>query len=95
MKNYIDFDTYINRRLKDPKFRKNWEELEPEYQIAKSVMEARIQKGFTQQNLAKKAGTSQAVISRIERGVSVPSPSISTLRRIIEATGRKLELRTS
>lgn len=91
MKNYTSFNEDLNKRLKDPRFKKVWEELEPEYQIAKAVIEARLRKGLTQAQLAKKAGTTQPVISRIERGTIEPSPSISTLKRILGAAGKKLE----
>jgi len=95
MKNYTSFNEDLNKRLKDPKFKKVWEELEPEYQIAKSVIEARLQKGLTQTQLAEKAGTTQPVISRIERGTTEPSPSISTLKKIFGAAGKKLEFSAS
>lgn len=91
MKNYTSFNEDLNKRLKDPKFKKVWEELEPEYQIAKAVIEARLRKGLTQAQLAEKAGTTQPVISRIERGTTEPSPSLSTIKRILGAAGKKLE----
>lgn len=92
MKNYTSFNKDLNKRLRDPKFKKVWEELEPEYQIAKAVIMARIKEGLTQEELAKKAGTTQPVISRIERGTFEPSPSISTLKKIFSAAGKQLKI---
>lgn len=55
------------------------------------VRAARRRAGITQQQLAIRAGTSQAAISRLERGG--PSPSIDTLDRLLRVMGRQLELR--
>ncbi len=54
------------------------------------IREARTQAGLTQHELARRAGTSQAAVARYEHG-SV-SPSVSTLERLLQAAGRRLEL---
>lgn len=69
--------------MKDPKYRYEYEKLEPEFQIADQMIGARIKKKMTQQDLAKKAGTGQAVISRLE-GMNA-KPSISLLKRVADA----------
>lgn len=46
--------------------------------------------GLSQQRLARRAGTTQAVISRIERGAA--SPSVETLRRLLGAMGWELDV---
>jgi transcriptional regulator with XRE-family HTH domain len=59
--------------------------------IAWSILsEARRRAGFTQRELAVKAGTSQAAIARIERGRS--SPSLDTLERLVQACGFDLRV---
>jgi transcriptional regulator with XRE-family HTH domain len=50
----------------------------------------RRRRGLTQVQLAARAGTSQPVVSAYERGRR--DPTFSTLRRLIEATGERLEL---
>lgn len=55
------------------------------------IRRARKRSGLSQQELAERAATSQPVISAYERGLR--DPSTHTLRRIIAATGNKLELR--
>ena len=69
--------------MKDPEFRREYEKLEPEFEIARQMIGARIKKKMTQEELAKKAGTGQAVISRLE-GMNA-KPSISLLKRIADA----------
>jgi transcriptional regulator with XRE-family HTH domain len=53
------------------------------------LKEARGQAGLSQRELARRAGTSQAMVARIERGQQ--SPSLATLERLVRACG--LELR--
>lgn len=69
--------------MKDPEFRKVAKELEPEYQLACSLIGARLKRNLTQAQLAKKAKTNQASISRLEWANS--KPSLSLLRKIASA----------
>lgn len=78
------------RWMKDPEYRREYEALEPEYQIARQMIGARIKKKISQAQLAKKVGTGQAVISRLE-GMNA-SPSLSLLKRVAQALGTKIEL---
>jgi uncharacterized protein len=58
---------------------------------ASLLRSARERSGLTQRALADRAGTSQSVVARIERGQS--SPTASTLNRLLEAAGHVLESR--
>jgi transcriptional regulator with XRE-family HTH domain len=57
------------------------------------VREARRRHGLDQRALARRAGTSQTQVSRIERGVV--SPTVASLARLLEAAGERLELRAA
>lgn len=81
----------INKNLRDSEFKKAWEESESQYQTTRQLIKARIEEGLSQRELAKKADTTQAVISRVEN-MSV-NPSIALLDRIAQALGRRLEVR--
>jgi uncharacterized protein len=59
---------------------------------AELLREARTDAGLTQRELARRATTSQAAVARYETGAAVPS--IPTLRRLLAAAGRELELTT-
>ena len=76
--------------LKNPKFKKLYEESQPEYEIARAIIKARIEKGYTQKDLAKKLNTTQSVVSRIEQGKT--SASISFLKRIAQALDTSLQV---
>ncbi len=91
MKNKVfTFQDHLKKSLKDPQFKKAWEESEVEYQLACKLIEARLRGKLSQRELARKVGTSQAAISRIE-GMS-GNPSIALLKRIAEALNTKLQI---
>ena len=77
--------------LKDPKFRDAWKDVEPEYQLARQIIRARLKRGLTQAQLAEKIGTKQPVISRLEGAQA--SPSLRLLKRVAEALNVKLQIR--
>ncbi len=56
------------------------------------LRETRLAHGLDQTALARRAGTTQTYISRIERGAV--SPSLNTLERLLHAMGRRLTLST-
>jgi ribosome-binding protein aMBF1 (putative translation factor) len=88
--NYTSED-HLRERLKDPKFKKAWDDSEPDYILAKKMIEKRLAKKISQRALAKKLKTTQAVISRIE--TMRANPSLSLLKRIATSLDAKLELR--
>ncbi len=79
-----------NERMKDPEFKKEWDALEPEYQIIRVMLNSRAEKSLTQQQLSKITGIPQADISRLENGNA--NPSLRTLQRLAEGMGMKLKL---
>lgn len=88
--NVYTFEEDLKKRLKNPAFRKEWEDSEVEYQLGCKLIEARLKRGLSQRDLAKKVGTSQAAISRIESMNG--NPSLSFLKRISTALGSKLQI---
>ena len=86
-----DLDLIIADRMKDPEFRRIWEEGEADYQLGRQIIQARIDKKISQRELAKRAKTTQAVISRIE-SLDV-STTLQMASRIAKALGKNLQLR--
>lgn len=84
------FEEDLAKRLKNPAFKKEWEDSEVEYQLACKLIEARRNENLSQRELAKKVGTSQAAISRIE--AMNGNPSVALLKRIAEALNTKLQI---
>ena len=81
---------HLTESLKNPAFRKAWEASEVEYQLSRQVIAQRLKRKMTQVDLATKAKTTQAVISRIERMTS--SASLELLKRIAAAFGTRLKV---
>lgn len=76
----LSFNQYFKNSLKDPEFKKLWEESSPKYQLSRQIIKKRLEKKMSQQELAKKAGTTQAIISRLEN--STFNPSLKLLEHI-------------
>ena len=85
-----NWDAYKQKLLKDPEFKKLYEESQPEFEIAKAIIRARIKNKITQKELAEKMKTTQSVISRVEQGKT--SPSISLLKRLAAALNTTLQV---
>lgn len=85
-----DWRTLKGELMENPKLKKVYEESELEYQIARAVIKARIEKGYTQKELAEKLHTKQSVISRLESAKT--TPSISFLKRLAEVLNASLQV---
>ena len=82
----IRFEDWEAEQMRDPEFREAAEALEPAYQVAR----LRMLRGLTQEELAKRVGTRQPGIARLESGRK--EPRISFLRRIAKELGARLVL---
>jgi transcriptional regulator with XRE-family HTH domain len=58
---------------------------------ARILIDARLRGGLTQRELARRAGTSQSEVARIETGVVIPR--LDTLDRLLAACGEELQSR--
>lgn len=67
MNKYI-FRTYLKKELKRPGFKKGFEAEKRKLCIGHQIFLARNQAGMTQAELAKRIGTRQSNISRLEQG---------------------------
>ncbi|WP_304507543.1 helix-turn-helix domain-containing protein, partial [Anaerotignum sp.] len=63
-----DFDRLLEQELKNPEFQKEWNVLEPEFNIIQAMIDARKNSHLTQKELAQKTGINQADISKLENG---------------------------
>ncbi len=89
MKTYT-FRQHLKESLRDPEFKKTWEESEAEYQISRALIAARLHKKISQRDLAKRANTTQAVISRLESMNA--NPSIGLIQKVASALNLKLKI---
>jgi ribosome-binding protein aMBF1 (putative translation factor) len=75
---------------KDPQYTAEYQALEDEFGLAGALIKARGDADMTQEDVAQKMGTTQAVIARLESGRVMPSTR--TLKRFAEATGTRLKI---
>lgn len=88
-----DFATWKKQILKNPKIKAEYDELQPEFAVIRAIIRGRIDKGITQADLARKIGTKQSVISRLESGHA--NPSIGFLKKLAAALNTHLEIKFS
>ena len=75
---------------RDADYRAAYDELEPEFELARALIAARVSAGLTQAQLARRMKTTQSVVARLEGGRV--HPSTRTLERIAQATGTRLRI---
>lgn len=76
--------------MKKPAYRKAYDDLELEFQLKEALIRARIERGMTQKQIAKRAGTKQSAISRFERGGS--NPTVGFVQKVARAVGTRITL---
>ena len=86
----IDYRETLQKELKDPVFKQAWDSFELEYNLADLVIKIRSEAGLSQEELAKRIGTTQSAIARMESGKVVPR--LESLAKIASACGKKLEI---
>ncbi len=64
----LSFDSFLARQLKDPKFKAAYDDLAGEFELAAQVIRFRMARNLTQAELARRVGTSQPAIARLESG---------------------------
>ncbi len=85
-----EFNDFLNEQLKNPEFRKEWEDIQPEMDVIRAMMEARISQNLTQKELAERTGINQADISKLENGTR--NPSLKLLKRLADGLGMTLKI---
>jgi len=74
----------------DAEYRKAYDRLGPEFELSRSLIEARTRAKLTQAELAQLMNTTQSVVARLESGRA--RPSTRTLQKIALATGTRLRI---
>lgn len=89
-KRMSEFQDFLNEQLQDDDFRKEWEDIQPEMDVIRAMVDARISQNLTQKELADRTGINQADISKLENGTR--NPSLKLLKRLAEGMGMTLKL---
>lgn len=86
----IDFQGHLKKQLKNPKFKKYYDEYGKQLEIAYQILKLRKQKKMSQAQLAKKIGTKQSNIARMEAGQQ--NFTTDTLQKIADIFDRELRV---
>ena len=81
---------YKKEKMQDPEFVKAYEEIQPEMNVIRAMIEARTSLNLTQKELSERTGIAQTEISRLENGTR--NPSIKLLQRLAEGMGMVLNV---
>ena len=82
--------TLHRRWMSEPDYTAAYQSLDDEFQLARTLIEARKRAGLSQTELARRMKTSQSDVARIESGKV--RPSTDALRRFAHATGSRLKI---
>ena len=85
-----DFRDLLNEQLKDPEFKKEWDDIQPEMDVIRAMIDNRIAQNLTQKELAERTGINQADISKLENGTR--NPSLKMLKRLAAGMGMALKI---
>jgi len=80
------FDTFLEEQMKDPDFKNEFENLQPELDVIRAIVDARTSQNLTQKQLSERTGINQADISKLENGTR--NPTLNMLKRL--AKGMKI-----
>ena len=80
----------INEQLIDPEFKREYEKLQPEMDVIRAMVDARISQNLTQKQLSDRTGIDQADISKLENGTR--NPTLNLLKRLADGMGMSLKI---
>ncbi len=85
-----EFQELLQEQLKDPEFKKEWDDIQPEMDVIRAMIDARIKQNLTQKELAARTGIDQADISKLENGTR--NPSLKLLKKLASGLGMQLKI---
>ena len=84
------YSEYKEKALQNNEVKKEYDALQPEYDIIQAMINARVEQNITQKELSLRTGITQADISRIENGTR--NPSLNMVKKLAQGLGMQLKL---
>ena len=81
---------FLNEQLENPEFKKEYENIQPEMDIIRAIVDARVSQNLKQRELAERTGINQADISKLENGTR--NPSLRLLQRLADGMDMVLKI---
>ena len=85
-----EFDDFLEEQMQDQEFKKEFDDIQPEFDVIRAIVDARTSQNLTQKQLAEKTGINQADIIKLENGTR--NPSINLLKRLADGMGMMLKI---
>ena len=84
------YDDFLAEQLQDEEFKKEYDNLQPEFDVIRAIVDARVSQNLTQKQLAERSEINQADISKLENGIR--NPSINLLKRLADGMDMALKI---
>ena len=84
------FDDFFDEQMKDPELKTEYNNLQPEFDVIRAIIDARTNQNLTQKQLSEKTGINQADISKLENGTR--NPTINLLKRLADGMDMILKI---
>ena len=81
---------YKEKRAQDTEFAEAYVEMQPEMNVIRAMIDARLSLNMSQKELSERTGIAQAEISKLENGTR--NPSIKLLQRLADGMGMVLNV---
>ncbi len=81
------------RALARPEVKAEYEKLKTEFAFLDQILAARKAAGLTQAEIARRIGTTQSAVARLESASGKYLPSLATLHKYADAVGCRVEIR--
>jgi len=89
-KKYNSFRDISDKWMKDKSYKKAYNDLEFEFSLIRAIIDARLKKGITQKEIARRMGTKQSSIARFESGRY--NPTLAFVQKLANAVGTKIKV---
>ena len=89
----LTYEEFKKKAQERPEVKAEYDRLADEFALLDEFLKARAAAGITQEELAKRMGTTQSAIARLESGKGKHSPTLATLQKYARALGCHLEVR--
>ncbi len=87
------YPQFKREMLRNKKIRAAYITFASEFEIIAALIKRRLEKGFTQKELARRIGTKQSAIARLESGTY--NPSLDFLKKVTHALDARLRITVS
>ena len=84
------FDDFFEQQMKDSEFNKEYNNLKPEFDVIRAMVDARTSQNLTQKQLSEITGIDQADISKLENGTR--NPTLNMLKRLADGMDMMLKI---